>query len=535
MLTKIKGDESITSADLSTDGSILAVSTIAELKLFRLRPKVDSLRVLKVDLSSEMAKTGAKSIHFSPDQRWLAVIIFDDIVQLYRIRQSESPKQYPQILPKAVNLTRLARGITKRKNQLESLGNYNRHISHIAFSADSRILAVADISGHLDTWVLEGHEDLMQEDDETPNGAQSSSSSASDSDSDSDEEEHTTVIFGQHWIRNPAASLLIKLPAAPLILSFRPSTTHPTNALKNGSRSVHPTRHTPHPHSHDLPAGEDRLFVLTAENQMYEFNVLSGKMSDWSRRNLTSSLPREFRDLRDRAMGAVWDVQKQNERIWLYGVNWLWMFDLSRDLPALEEQDTKPPILNGEGGTNQHKRKREDHEDDAFAQRPRQDTGAGSKVRNSEQNLGIGRKAHKIEGAEAEGAQLLRLDREQSPTSDEEDGFVLANESALVHLRRNGGEEDGESDDEQLDNGEASANDENRVVRRAGKDRPPYWHTFKYRPILGIVPLGGETDDEEEDDAGEGSPRGIEVALVERPLWDVDLPPQYYGNQEWNP
>ena len=105
MLTKIKGDESITSADLSTDGSILAVSTMAELKLFRLRPKVDSLRVLKVDLSSEMAKTGAKSIHFSPDERWLAVIRFDDAVQLYRIRQSESPKQYPQILPKAVNLS----------------------------------------------------------------------------------------------------------------------------------------------------------------------------------------------------------------------------------------------------------------------------------------------------------------------------------------------------------------------------------------------------------------------------------------------
>ena len=506
---------------------------MTELKLFRLRPKADSLRVLKVDLSSEMAKTGARSIHFSPDERWLVVIRFDDAVQLYRIRQSESPKQYPQILPKAVNLTRLARGITKRGNQLQSLGNYNRHISHTAFSADSRILAVADISGHLDTWVLEGHEDLMQEDDETPNGAQSSSSSADDSDSDSDEEEHATVIFGQHWIRNPAASLLIKLPAAPLILSFRPSITKPTNALTNGSRGVHPTRHTPHPHSHDLPAGEDRLFVLTAENQMYEFNVLSGKMSDWSRRNPTSSLPREFRDLRDRAMGAVWDVQKQNERIWLYGVNWLWMFDLSRDLSALEEQDTKPPILNGEGGTNQLKRKREDHEEDTFAQRPRQDTGAGSKVSNSE--LGIRRKARKIEGAEAEGAQLLRLDREQSPTSDEEDGFVLANESALVHLRGNGGEEDGKSGDEQLDRGEASANDDNRVVRRAGKDRPPYWHTFKYRPILGIVPLEGETDGEEEDDAGEGSPRAIEVALVERPLWDVDLPPQYYGNQEWNP
>lgn len=535
MLTKIQGDESIASADLSTDGSILAVSTMAELKLFRLRPKADGLRVLKVDLSSEMAKTGARSIHFSPDERWLAVIRFDDAVQLYRIRRSESPKQYPQVLPKVVNLTRLARGITKRKTHLESLGNYNRHISHIAFSADSRILAVADISGHLDTWVVEGHEDLMQEEDETANGAKSPSSFADDSDSDSDEEEHLMVILGQHWIRNPAASLLIKLPAAPLILSFRPSPSPTTPALTNGNRGVHPTRHTPHPHSHDLPAGEDRLFVLTAENQMYEFNVLSGKMSDWSRRNPTSSLPREFRDLRDRAMGAVWDVQKQNERIWLYGANWLWMFDLSRDLPALEEQESELRILNGEGGTKQLKRKREDHEENALTQRSRHDTGAGSKVCNSEQNLGIGRKVRKIEGAEAQGAQLRRFDREQSPTSDEDDRYVLVNESALVHLRRSGGEEDGGSDDEQLANGEASAHDDTWVARRARKERLPYWHTFKYRPILGIVPLESESDDEGDDDTGAGASRGIEVALVERPLWDVDLPPQYYGNQEWNP
>ena len=496
-----------------------------------------------------MTKTGAKSVHLSPDRRWLAIVRTDNSIQLYRIRDSESLKQTPQLVAKAVNLKRLARDFTKRKNQLDSLGNYNRHISHLAFSADSLILAVADISGYLDTWVLEGHEDLMQEDDEKGNGAHlSTSSSDEDSDSNSDEEEHPTIILGQHWIRNPAASLLIKLPTAPLILSFRPSSTQPTNVLPNSNRGVHPTRHTPHPHSHDLPSGEDRLFVLTAENQMYEFNVLSGKMSDWSRRNPTSSLPREFRDLRDRAMGAVWDVQNQNERIWLYGVNWLWMFDLSKDLPPSNKEGSAPLVRNGHTAIRQLKRKREhDAGDDYKATRPRHDTGAGSNVRESEQNLGIGHKIRKIEGSEVKQGEWLSLDREQSPASDEEgEGSVEANETEppLVALRRNNTVQDRGSEDEHSANGkaadgEASANDDDdddtRLARRASKDRPPYWHTYKYRPILGIVPLECGASHEGEDDAGIDRPSTIEVALVERPLWDVDLPPQYYGNQEWNP
>lgn len=517
---------------------------MAELKLFRLRQKGDSLRVQKVELSSKIGKFGAKSTCLSPDRRWLAVIKATNSIQLYRIKQGEDPKQAPRILSKAVNLTRLARDNTKRTNQLESLGMYNRHISHLAFSADSRILAVADISGYLDTWVLEGYEDLMQENDEKPNGAQSSSPSSStdDSDTDSDEEEHATVLLGQHWISNPAASLLIKLPAAPLILSFRPSFTSSTEPLINGNRGVHPTRHTPHPHSHDLPAGEDRLFVLTAENQIYEFNVLSGKMSNWSRRNPTSSLPRDFRDLRDRAMGAVWDVKRQNERIWLYGVNWLWMFDLSRNLPALEEKDTEPQAITCEDGTKRRKRKRENdhhHEDDASTPRPKHDTGAGSKVRKSEQHLGIGREIRKIEGPGADGGQLLRLDQEYSPESDEDGAGERAVGLSLVSLRRNTGEHDNDSDDENLANGgavntDAPANDDTQTMRKPRKDRLPYWHTFKYRPILGIVPLESESGGEGDDDADEQAPRGIEVALVERPLWDVDLPPQFYGSREWN-
>ena len=528
---------------------MLAVSTAAQVKLFWLSPKLGTYRTQKLEAPSELTNLGAKLIHFSPDLRWLAAVRANDSIQLYRINDNESQKRGPRILTKAVNLKRLDRVFTARKSQLESLGDYNRRIIRLAFSADSRILVVADISGYLDTWVLEGHEDLsQQEETEKSEIKASNSSSDENSDDDSDEENHPAVVLGQHWIRNPSASLIIRLPAAPLILTFRPSSRQSKAPLSNGNVGVHPTRHTPHPHSHDLPNGEDRLFVLTAENQMYEFNILSGKISDWSRRNPSSALPREFRDLRDRGMGAVWDVQKQSERIWLYGVNWLWMFDLSRDLPALDEKPTEPPTVNGDSRDKRPKRKRDDTHSDVSSARPRHDTGAGSKVKDSEIGLGlnVARKVRKIKGPEAADGQFLSFDQEQSPASDEEADYSVTTGSRLLNFRRGGSRQDEEDEDkdEESDhenlpnnttiNGDAPANNDTEITKRPTKDPPSHWHTFKYRPILGIVPIGDEADNETEDGADEGMSRGIEVALVERPLWDLDLPPQYYGNQEWN-
>lgn len=542
-MTGDQGEESITSAELASDGAILAVSTMAELRFFQVRVKNDTLKIQKLQAPPEMVRIGAKSVHISPDQRWLAVTRTDDNVFLYRITESGDTKRRPQLLSKVVQLKRLPRDPIKSNYQHGTLGNYNRSIIRLAFSADSRILAVGDLSGWLDTWVLEGHEDLTQDRDEDKENPRMSETSDDDrSDEDSDEEEHATVILGQHWIRNPSASLLIRLPAPPLVLSFRPSSTQSGTALANGNPGVHPTRHTPHPHFHDLPDGEDRLLVLTTENQMYEFNVLPGRMSDWSRRNPASSFPREFRNVRDRAMGVLWDVQGQNQRIWLYGVSWLWMFDLSIDLPAAEDQDRTASTMNVEHKTNQLKRKRLNrNDDDDLTARSKHDTGAGSKISKSKLGLGIGSEIHKIKGEGRE--ELITLAPESSTASDEDDDLVLANEndSTLISLQRSAqdenhsqqGSDEGESDV----NGETSATEERQMSRRKKAKIPSHWHTYKYRPILGIVPIGSRNDDEaaKEDDSQDGSPSGLEVVLVERPLWDVDLPPQYYGNQEWDP
>lgn len=512
--------------------------------MFRLRPKPrDILKVSKVEIPPDIGDIGARMVRFSPDGKWLLIIRANSSVQMCRLREGESVKERLLIARKSIDLKRLSRKPVKITLPYGSLGNYERSINRIAFSADSRVLVVGDLSGYLDSWVLEGHEDLTQDADEDKDVEAMEPSSSSD-DSDADKENQPQVILGQHWIRNPAASLIPRLSAAALILSFRPSQERSTKLTK-GPIAVHPTRKTPHPHSHDLPDGEDRLFALTCEHRMYEFNVLSGRLSDWSRRNPSSSLPRAFRDIRDRAMGLIWDICGTKERIWLYGNSWLWMFDLSIDfLTAKEpgEQDEDPNVPPGPDGVNSLKRRREP--DEAHLEASNRDTGAGGKIPRSEISIGIGPKFRKVDGPETRNGRWISADLEPVRATDDDDELDTANQSILLDLRRGSGENtiitDGlAAEDHVAPDGEVAAT---RILAASGISKTlPYWGTHVYRDILGIIPLGGESTEDDDEQIGstlssnnDDEPRRVEVALVERPIWGVDLPPRYHGNQEWD-
>ncbi|CZR56219.1 related to UTP4-U3 snoRNP protein [Phialocephala subalpina] len=470
----IKGEANITSATLSADGGLLAVATTTDIKMFQLRPRKseegDGLRISKVALPASCS-SGARLLQFSPDGKWLCIIRPDSHVALARISSSSSKVT---VHPQLFKLSRLDRRVEKHI-LLGGLGAYDRSISQVAFSSDSRVLAISDLAGYIDTFVLSGNEDLTQPiPDEDADAA---SSEFSDSESDSDEEEtKTKLIFGQHWTRNPAASLLPKLPAAPVVLSFRPATKE-TQSLTNGV-SPHPTRNTPNPVPRDLPEGEDRLLVVTATSDVFEFEVLKGGLSAWSRRNPTSSFPSKFKRTLDQVRGCVWDVNDEKERIWLYSINSLWMFDLSRDFPA------------DPAGTGSRKRKR-------MKEHP---SGAGGHVKDDKLNTGISRKMQKrMEGELEEEDTLQKDDDAMNVDEDEDDG------SALQRPNRSDDENDKVAKGNTNDSGTPSWN----------------WQTFKYRPILGIVEIG------------EGDEFGPEVALVERPIWEADLPNRYYGDQEW--
>jgi U3 small nucleolar RNA-associated protein 4 len=478
----LKGEANITSAVLSTNGSLLAVATTTDIKMFLLRPKEledgEGLRISKVVLPTSIV-TGARLLQFSPDGKWLSIVRPDSHIILARISGTTSTSSGITVHSQVFKPSRLDRRVDKHI-LLGGLGTYDRTISQIAFSSDGTLLAVSDLAGYIDTFVLVGVEDLTQPIPEDE--ADAASSDNSDSESDSDEEvAKPRLIFGQHWTRNPAASLLPKLPAALVVLSFRP-TQGPQKTLTN-SVSPHPTRNNPNPVSHELPEGEDRLLVVTAKSDVFEFEVLKGGLTPWSRKNPTSRFPYKFRKTLDQVRGCIWDIKDSRERIWLYTVNSLWMFDLTQDFPP-------DPFSTAKG----RKRKR------ALKEHP---SGAGGHVEDDKLNTGISRKMQKRGGEEGDVPEEETLVRDDDAMDVDED---IEDISALQRLNRN----ESETDTPKAGN-----------LNEDGTSPSWYWKTFKYRPILGIVEIG------------EGDEFGPEVALVERPIWEADLPPRYYGEQEW--
>lgn len=485
----IKGEANITSACLAANGSLLAVSTTSEVKLFRLRSRNgdqgDSLRVSKLELSETLSRYGARLVQFSRDGRWLVIVRRDNRIVAARILVDVTkPSSLVKVLPSPSKLSRLDRKIEKVVT-FGGLGNYKRTINRIAFSSDSRILAVSDLAGYIDTWVLNGDEDLTSSegDDISSDAAESS-----DDESDSDEVAKPVTLKGQYWTRNPSASSLPKLPAAAVILSFRPSTT--VSASKT----------------------EDRLLVVTASSIILEFEVLGGGLTPWSRRNPIAKFPEEFRGLRDQAMGCLWDVAESKERLWLYGSRWMFMFDLSRDFPS--EEEMKPS------------RKRK-HSFSAGRENLRRGaSGAGGKIPDNELDTGMSRKMQRVLHEDEEDSQMhefdLRNHHQMDLDDEDEDGdermeFGKQDEektSALERLRRGA---------DVLVQGDSHEHDD----RRSADQPPHWWHTYKYRPIMGVVPLGGG-----ESTTGKHS-GNLEVALIERPEWELDLPPRYCGDQEW--
>lgn len=513
------------------DGSSLAVSTISCTKLFRLRQKDHQLLVSKIVIPISIGEAGARTVKFSPDGKWLLLIRSDSKIQICRLKRDEGARKGLLILPRLVTLGRLPRDTTETQSEL-GLGSYMRTISRVAFSADSRILAVGDLAGYLDTWILQGSEDFTEESNKQQPALEQDNRSDDES---SDEEVHAQVVtLGQSWIRNPAASILPKLPSAALILSFRPRRPNHDKQATSGI-SLNAKGKSSHSKSASDTEQEDRLFVFTGEHQIYEFHVLSGKLSAWSRRNPSSQLPQAFQTIRDRAMGSIWDVCGLKERIWLYGSSWLWMFDLSLDFPTnldRRNQNTHGELMPSELSTKNLKRKRGlgDRNSEEVGRR---NTGAGDKIPESELYVGIGRKFRKTNGPDSEKGRWINADIERCQSSggdddeadeDDNDDEDAANESALLGLRR------GLADAARITNG--LTNDEaSGIVQLESRESDscrPYWGTHRYRDILGIVPLGDVPEN------GDDLRRSIEVALIERPLHEVDLPPRYHGDQEWD-
>lgn len=498
--TVIQNEENITSAAITylpeSKSHILAISTIAQIKLFHLRPakpssSSEALRVRKINLPASLilevsgeeldedeeaddinlAAEGARLVKFSPDGKWLTLItpasriLMVELVvsgnerkkmkvivggKVFELQRQERPKPsgaLKQALHNALQISK--KGKNRRRVDDGSLDNYDQTINRAAFSSGSNILAVADLSGWLDTFVFaEGK-----------------------------------------WTYNTQGATLPKLSSASVVLEFRPAVL--PSALpnlmitENGFEEVL-----------EEPVIEDRLLTITAkDHHILEFHVLQGRLSDWSRRNPPAErLPHEYHVQKDRAAGVVWEVSVEKERMWVWASSWVWMFDLRQDLPASEGAEVHVEVAGG-------KRKRE-----AVAKAPagfagRGESGAGDRVLPG-QSRGL-------------LAMPKKAGKPSTPTSDEDD----EDEDMLELVRGNGNGTDGEDNENDIET------TEKRSWKQTGYDarNRPCWKTNRYRNIMAFLPVGGKKIS-----AGKKLD-AVEMVVVERPSWDIEMPPRFYA------
>ncbi|KAI0007215.1 WD40 repeat-like protein [Xylariaceae sp. FL0662B] len=483
----IKGEANITSATINEEGSLLMVLTTSDIKAFYLKPrsdgKRDEIKISKVDLHKDIAAQGATRVQISPDGQWLCLIQTGSKVIVLPILRDTKSETKPVIHPRVIRLRRIKRNIPKHL-VMGGLGQYDRTMTHVAFSPDSKMLAVADLAGYIDTWVLGPSRSSHQ------NGVNGSHDGTPSDDSSSDSEDGEEIDNeqgGLRWTRNRNSSLIPRLNAAPTVLTF-------SNHVPVANSS---------PGSDEASLDDYLLLAITARPQVLVFHPSLGSITPWSRRNPISRFPVEFRNLRDLVKGALWS----GNRVWLYGNTFLFMLDMSQDLA--EPAPTEPSAANGGLVKQGTKRKRGP------------DSGAGSKMEVGA--MGPTKVLRHVQGKEVEELPL------DGPLPDPMDEDELSQPA-----------EDSESEESDED-----AQGELALLRGAqGKSasKPQssgglaFWHTSKYRPILGIVPLTGKEGEVangvDEKATHENSPQALEVALVERPLWDVDVPDRYFADGE---
>ena len=526
----LKDEENVTSADISESGKFILVSTSSNVKLFQLRWSVSQgqpvMRSRQISLPASMYRFGAREVKFLPDEKWLVAIRLDNTVVLSRLLGSSASKGTPIILDKVVRLTRPPREIQPDENNWNS---YLATISQLTFSPDGRILVVADRSGTINVWVLEGNEDLDQKPAAVVTTTQDQASS-DESDSDIDDEGDTRlVVLGQRWIRHPIRHALPNLGSSVLALAVRPLQGRSSTAAMNGNVGLHATRHNPHPVSHELPLMDQRLVAVTARHEIVEFDLATGKFTDWTRRNPAHYLPPAFTRIKDRALNCFFDCTNANDRLWLYGPSWLFMLNMSQDLP-IPHSPTRIGNYEVRDPSESPQKKRKVSSSDRASTRQR-NTGAGDEMVSTEKYLGVGKPSKAFQDAHHEDVRLVRSSQ---PTQTFVDAMDIEDHYDSLTLMRRA--HDG-SREQEVANGSSAVStqaDDEHAKRTSVQQQTPFghWLTFNYRSIFGALPL--TTRPSSEAVGGDSGDEQMEVVLIERPIYDVDLPPRFGGGQDWD-
>jgi U3 small nucleolar RNA-associated protein 4 len=552
----VQGEETIQEAKISGDGQLIVASTANSVKLFQIRRTFvagrASIRTRQISLPSTLARLGGRQVGFSPDGKWLYVVRKDNTISLVKLIPSSGLKDPPTIHEKVVKLYP-----APEPDADPALGEYKQTITQVAFSDDSRCLAVGDLNGSIYTWLLEGHEDINFI-DSASNASDNESDTSSSSSSSSEDNDTPPIIHGQKWLCNPAGSSLPNLDSAILALTFRPSipstNSHHTSTQNLGNLALHATRQNPHPISHEISSTSPRLIAITATHTLLEFDISQNKISAWSRRNPPAYLPRSLTQIKERVKGAFWDVTdraNRGERLWLYGSDWLFMLDMSQDLRIPDDKykptkkkttiqtekkgtlgsyDVLEPIENGSSPSTQRINQSmvlalsDNKTDERAKKRRKRNIGAGDAIRSSERPNGISQTVQKFKH-DGDDVEMMDIDMDgQDETGATDDDDDAGAELAL--LRRT------QDQDRDIDGDhEVTKKHEGGDAVAATTRRPRQFRTFAYDSILGIGVFG--PDDSTAADETNDGPRNLEIVVVERSMFDVEQVPRFDA-EDWN-
>lgn len=304
------------------------------------------------------------------------------------------------------------------------------------------------------------------------------------------------------WTRITTA--IPRLPAAPVVLSFRPapSTLQISFGYDGKGKSED---------EGEEEAPDAELLVLPADtHSIHLFSATSGRLTPWSQQHpMPDCLPVEFAVAGDRAVGAFWEG---TERVWCYSASWVWMFDFSR---VWSNHKISFDVAAGNGNSN--KRKRDAPVNVGSI------SGAGARMAVP---MGLGKHVPKMtagEGKEAGEGDAVTEDE----TDDDNDGDGDDDDN---------GDNGGDDDD---DDGAAAAGARAaqlaipRRPRLGKKGQKPYWGSYRYRSLLGLLPVGKPDIVQMTGNGWEGDGlSAMEMVVVERPAWDVGLPPRFYDGRD---
>ncbi|KAK6538690.1 U3 small nucleolar RNA-associated protein [Orbilia ellipsospora] len=498
----VNTDENISSAAISPLGNLIAIATMATIKLFHLRPRKSTilLRISKLELPEKIASIGARKVLFSPDGNFLAFIAPNSEPYIFKITTDvdEDGKHTfefgnLQHLDRKEREPAIANNKVQRKDGVIALGRgYERQINQVCFSPKGKYLFAADVGGWMEAWIVE----------DSRKGK---------------------------WKLLKAS--LPRLPLSSVAVGFRPLLIDNTKRLEDSSE----------------------VFVMTADHTLHEFDVANGQVTAWSARN-SDRLPKQFLKLKDRCFGiSVVEEKGKGRRMWCWGHGWVFMFNVDRDLNVVKskkEKDTEDQkgvkrkrgivMVSGAGseainarsdmvkssevmlvGKAQH-----EGEDLEMEDVDSDEEFLVDKVRND-----VRRKGGALELVQSESEDDSSSDEEEEDDSDNSSSDSSSNDDSdeneasdsELSTTEHPDPEDGgvKLDTEQMDIDTPASNAITTGATVAAKRGVgvPHWHTFQYRNVMAFLPIGDPKED-------------LEIVVVERPVADIKLPPAWVPKKD---